>query len=74
MHPKGTTLGVLLAGSAGVFIRRANFFARESAMLKLPKRGGSGASQKERGGGGERDYFFLLSPPPTPSFSHSHLP
>ena len=74
MHPKGTTLGVLLAGSAGVFIRRANVFARESAMLKLPKRGGSGASQRERGGGGEREYFFFSPLPPTPSFAPSHLP
>ena len=34
---------------------RANGFNRESAMLKLPKRGGNGASQGERGRGrGER--------------------
>ena len=68
MHPKGTTLGVLLAGSAGVFIRRANVFARESAMLKLLKREGNGASQRERGGSGEREYFFLLSPSPDSFF------
>ena len=30
----------------------ANVSARESAMLKLPKRGGNGASQRERGGAG----------------------
>ena len=34
----------LLACSAGVFIGHANGFARESAMLKLPKKGGKGAS------------------------------
>ena len=34
----------LLACSAGVFIGHANGFARESAMLKLPERGGNGAS------------------------------
>ena len=32
----------------------ANGFNRESAMLKLPKRGGNGASQGEGGGG----FFF----------------
>ena len=32
-----------------------NVFARESAMLKLPKRGGNRASQREWGGGGERE-------------------
>ena len=34
---------------------RANGFNRESAMLKLPKRGGNGASQGEGGGGGEKE-------------------
>ena len=34
----------LLVCSAGVFIGRANGFACESALLKLPKRGGNGAS------------------------------
>ena len=38
----------------GVFFGRANVFARESAMLKLQKRGRNGASQEQRGrGGGE---------------------
>ena len=32
--------------SAGVFFRHVNVFAQESAMLKLPKRGGNGASPK----------------------------
>ena len=41
-----------LTCSAGVFFGCANVSARESAMLKLPKRGGNGASQRERGGGG----------------------
>ena len=41
--------------SAGVFIRRANGFNRESAVLKLPKTGENGASQGERGGGGEKE-------------------
>ena len=39
-------LGLILACSAGVFFRHVNVFARESAMLKLPKRGGNGASPK----------------------------
>ena len=34
----------VLACSAGVCFGRANVFARESAMLKLQKRGGNGAS------------------------------
>ena len=38
----------ILACSAGVFFGCANVFARESAMLKLPKRGGNGASQRVR--------------------------
>ena len=44
----------------------ANGFNRESAMLKLPKRGGNGASQGEGGGGGEKEEktFFLPSPSP----------
>ena len=35
-------------------------------MLKLPKRGGNGASQGEGGKGGEKEekYFFLPSPSP----------
>ena len=45
----------ILACSAGVFFGYANVFARESAMLKLPKRGGNGASQRERGEGGKRE-------------------
>ena len=46
---------------------RANGFNRESAMLKLPKRGRNGASQGEGGGGGEKEektIFFLPSPSP----------
>ena len=45
----------ILACSAGVFFGCANVFDRESAMLKLPKRGVNGASQRERGGGGKRE-------------------
>ena len=45
----------ILACSAGVFFGCANVFARESAMLKLPKRGGNGGSPRERGGGGKRE-------------------
>ena len=45
----------ILACSAGVFFWCANIFARESAMLKLPRRGGTGASQRERGEGGKRE-------------------
>ena len=45
----------ILACSAGVFFGCANVFARESAMLKLPKRGGNGASQRVQGGGGKRE-------------------
>ena len=38
------------------FLRGRECFARESAMLKLEKRGENGASQKERGRGwGERE-------------------
>ena len=40
----------ILACSAGVFFGPANVYAGESAMLKLPKRGGNGTSQKVRGG------------------------
>ena len=61
---------------------RANGFNRESAMLKLPKRGGNGASQGEGGGGGEKEekifififYFFLPLPLPPLLFLPSHLP
>ena len=45
----------ILPCSAGIFFGYANVFARESAMLKLQKRGGNGASQRERGGGGKRE-------------------
>ena len=45
----------ILPCSVGVFFGYANVFARESAMLKLQKRGGNGASQRERGGGGKRE-------------------
>ena len=37
-------LGLILACSAGVFLGGVNVFAQESTMLKLPKRGGNGAS------------------------------
>ena len=44
----------------GVFFGRANVFARESAMLKLQKRGRNGASQEQRGRkGGGGDEFRL---------------
>ena len=46
---------------------RVNGFNRESAMLKLPKRGGNGASQGEGGGGGEKEEKYFFSPPPPPS-------
>jgi len=39
-------LGLILACSAGIFFGRVNVFAQESAMLKLPKRAGNGASPK----------------------------
>ena len=39
-------LGLILACSVGVFFRCMNVFAQKSAMLKLPKRGGNGASPK----------------------------
>ena len=39
----------------GVFFGRANVFARESAMLKLQKRGRNGASQ-EQGGRGREEF------------------
>ena len=41
----------ILACSAGVFFGCANVFARESAMLKLPKRGGNGGESKGAGRG-----------------------
>ena len=44
-----------VACSAGVFIGRANGFNRESAILKLPKRGGNEASQEEGGGAEEKE-------------------
>ena len=46
-----TTRMTRLACSAGVFIGCTNGFNRESAMMKLPKRGGNGTSQGEGGGG-----------------------
>ena len=42
----------IVAYSAGVFFKRANVFARESAMLKLQQIGGNWASQRERARGG----------------------
>ena len=48
-----TLVRCVLAYSTGVFIGRTNVFARESAMLKLPKRGGNDASQ---------GLLFLLCP------------
>ena len=45
----------ILACNAAVFFGCTNVFARESAMLKLPKRGGNRASQRERGGGEKRE-------------------
>ena len=50
-----TTYMTWLACSAGIFIRCTNGFNSESAMLKLPKRGGNGAGQGEGGGGGEKE-------------------
>ena len=44
-----------VACNAGVFFRRENVFARESAMLKLQKRGGNGANQRMKGPG---CYFY----------------
>ena len=39
-------LSLILACSPGVFFGGVNVFPQESAMLKLPKRGGNGASPK----------------------------
>ena len=52
-HPSKSVY--ILACSAAVFFGCENVFVRESAMLKLPKRGENGASQRERGGGGKRE-------------------
>ena len=41
--------------SVGVFFRRAKFFARESAMLKLQIRGRNEGSQRGGGGRGKGD-------------------
>ena len=49
-----TTRMTRLACSAGVFIRCTNGINRESATLKLPKRGGNGTSQGEGGGAGRK--------------------
>ena len=37
-------------------------------MLKLPKRGGNGASQGEGGGGGEKEEKTFFLPFPSPLF------
>ena len=42
----------IVAYSAGFFFKRANVFARESAMLKLQQIGRNWASQRERARGG----------------------
>ena len=39
-------LGWILPCSAGIFFGCVTVFAQESAMLKLPKRGGNGVSPK----------------------------
>ena len=39
-------LGLILACSAGVFFGGVNVLAKESTMLKLPRRGGNGAIPK----------------------------
>ena len=54
-----------LACSAGVIYGRANVFARESAILKLPKRGGNKVSRRER----EERAENPLLPSPLPSFA-----
>ena len=55
-----------LACSAGVFFGRANVFALESAMLKLPeerrKWGESKGAGRGRGIGGEREEKSIFSP------------
>ena len=50
------------------FLRVRECFARESAMLKLEKRGGNGATQKEqgRGRGEEEEKRSFFSPLPSP--------
>ena len=63
---------------ASLFLRARECFARESAMLKLEKRGENRTSQKERGRGrGERRenaIFFLPSPSPLSFFRPSTYP
>ena len=49
---------VALACSAGVFSGGANVFARKSAILKLPQRGGNGAALTPR-----PVYYFYSSQP-----------
>ena len=63
--------------SVGVFFRRAKFFARESAMLKLQIRGRNEGSQ--RGGGGEGDGAreekeIIFPQPPFVSFAQAPNP
>ena len=56
--------------SVGVFFRRAKFFARESAMLKLQIRGRNEGSQRGRGGDGAREEKESIFPlPPFVSFA-----
>ena len=64
-------VSVLLACSADILFGRVNVFARESAVLKLHKRGGKGCESKGAGEGAEREkrkcvpvFFSLLPLPP----------
>ena len=65
-------LTALFINSAGVFIGRANGFNRESAMLKLPKRGRNGASEGEGGEGGEKEEKIFFPSPSPLSFFRPH--
>ena len=58
--------------SVGVFFRRAKFFARESAMLKLQIRGRNEGSQRGgggEGGGGREEKESIFPLPPFVSFA-----
>ena len=50
------------ACSAGVFFGRANVFARESAILKLPEERRKWGESKGAGGGGKREQETSSSP------------